>query len=166
MKIDNRDTYEKLRGQLVIITFATVLLVSLSAFYDLFTLYLIPVNKYYYIIFFSLLFIMYVIFRINLKYHFIIYDDESDKIILRYSPLTSFSPKHMSIEIPYKSLYKIEINKKFMGFRDELTLYQTINNKIAKYKPIPLSGLSKKEKNNLINSLNSFAKIKINGATN
>lgn len=165
MKIDNRDSYDKLRGQLVIVIFVTILLISLSIFYNLFTEYFIPINKYAYVIIFSILFILYLIYRTGVKYHFIIYDDETDKIILRYSPLTSFSPKHLSIEIPFNSLYKIEIKKEFFNLRDELIVYQTIKQKIAKYKPIPLTGLSKKEKSDLINALNSFAKIKIDEST-
>ena len=165
MKIDNRDSYDRLRGQLVIAVFITVLLISLSVFYNLFTDYFIPVNKYAYVIIFSTLFVLYLVYRTGLKYHFIIYDDETDKIILRYSPLISFSPKHLSIEIPYNSLYKIEIKKEFFNLRDELIVYQTIKQKVAKYKPIPLTGLSKKEKSDLIQALNSFAKIKINEST-
>lgn len=166
MKIDNRDSYEKLRGQLVIVTFVAAILISISMFYDVFTEYLFPINKNIYSYTFGFLFVLYLIYRVKLKYYFIIYDDEDDKIILRYYPFTSFSPKHLSIEMPFNSLHKIEIKKEFFNLRDELIIYQVVKKQIAKYKPIPLTGLSKKQKTELLNALNSFAKHKINESTN
>ncbi len=165
MKVDNRDSYDKLRGQLVIVTFITAGLIATSMFYNVFTDYLFPINKIFYSIFFSLLFILYLIYRIKLKYYFIIYNDEEDKIVLRYYPLTSFSPRHLSIEMPYNSLYKIEIKKEFFNLREELIIHQIVKKQIAKYKPIPLTGLSKKQKTELLTALNSFAKNKINEST-
>jgi len=161
MKIDNKDVYYKIRGQLIVVVFITATLITLSLFYSIFTDYFIPINKVAYACIFGGLLILFIIYRTFLKYHYIIYDDESDKIILRYYPVTSLTPKHLSIEIPYNTLYKIEIKKKFFNQRDELIIYQIVNKGVAKYKPIPLTALSKKEKKDLINALNFFAKIKM-----
>jgi hypothetical protein len=58
-------------------------------------------------------------------------------------------------------LYKIEINKVFFGFREELTIYQTTKEGVAKYKPVPLTALTKKEKEQLLQSMNNHARVKM-----
>lgn len=161
MEFDNKNAYDRIRGKLAVVTIIFSGLIGLSILYDFFQMYLFNVNKWVYTSFFAFLFVLYLVYRAGLKYHFIIYNDEGGKIILRYYPLSSFRIKFLSVEIPYNALYKIEVNKVFFGLREEMTIYQTVKGKIAKYKPIPLSALSKKEKTNLINSLNKFAQVKM-----
>ncbi len=161
MKIDNKDSYDRLRGQLVIAIFIVATLISISMFYDFFTIYFIPISGSTYAFIFGGLLLLYIIYRNGLKYHFIIYDDESDKIILRYYPQSSFLTKYTSIEIPFNSLYKIEITRAFFNQREELTIHQTVKKGVAKYKPIPLTALSNKQKKDLLNALNSHAKVKM-----
>lgn len=161
MKLDNKDAYDRIRGQFVLAIFIAATLISFSVFYDYLTLYFIPISNLAYAIIFSSLFIIYIIYRLQLKYHFIIYDDEGDKIIIRYYPVTSFITKYISIEIPFDSLYKIEINRTFFNQREELIVHQTTKKGIAKYKPIPLTALTNNQKRDLINALNSLAKVKM-----
>jgi hypothetical protein len=123
--------------------------------------YLIPMRQLYYALIFAGIFVIYLLFRANLKYHFIIYNDEGDKIVFRHYPLSSFQSKYVSIEIPFNALYKIEINKVFFGFREELTIYQTTKEGVAKYKPVPLTALTKKEKEQLLQSMNNHARVKM-----
>ena len=160
MIIDNKDAYERLRGILAIATIIASGLIAFSVFYDFLPNYFIPMSQLAYALTFAGLFVLYLIYRINLKYHFIIYNDEEEKIVLRYYPLSSFKTKFISIEIPYNELYKIEVQKKFFNFREELIIFQVIKEGVAKYKPIPLSALTKKEKEKLLAALNKFARIK------
>lgn len=161
MKFDNKDAYDRIRGQFVLAIFIAATLISFSVFYDYLTLYFIPISKVAYASIFGSMLIIYIIYRFQLKYHFIIYDDEGDKIILRYYPVTSIVTKYISIEIPFDSLYKIEINRAFFNQREELIVHQETKKGIAKYKPIPLTALTKRQKRELINALNSLAKVKM-----
>ncbi|MBI5540345.1 MAG: hypothetical protein HY951_09830 [Bacteroidia bacterium] len=161
MKLDNKDAYDRIRGQFVLAIFIAATLISFSVFYDYLTLYFIPISNLAYAIIFSSLFIIYIIYRLQLKYHFIIYDDEGDKIVIRYYPVTSFITKYISIEIPFDSLFKIEIKRTFFNQREELIVHQTTKKGIAKYKPIPLTALTNNQKRDLINALNSLAKVKM-----
>jgi hypothetical protein len=161
MKLDNKDSYDRIRGQFVISIFIAATLISISMFYHFFTNYFIPISRGAYAGIFSGILLLYIVYRFGLKYHFIIYDDESDKILLRYYPVSSFMTKYTSIEIPFNALYQIEIQKAFFNQREELIIHQVVKKGIAKYKPIPLSALSNKQKKDLINALNSFAKVKM-----
>ena len=162
MNIDNSDSYARIRGILAVVTIFFSSLIAISILYDIFPTYLIPMSRTVYALIFGGLFIVYLIYRSKLKYHYIIYNDESNKIILRYYPFTSFfNTKYISIEIPFEALHKIEIQKAFFNKREELIIYQTLKEGVAKYKPIPLTALTKKEKNDLIQSLNQHARIKM-----
>ena len=162
MIIDNNDSYGRIRGMLAITTIFFATLIAVSILYDIFPKYLIPMSQTAYALSFGGLFIIYLIYRVGLKYHYIIYNDESNKIILRHYPFTSFfNTKYTSIEIPFNTLYKIEIQKAFFKMREELIIYQTLKEGVSKYKPIPLTALTKKEKKDLINALNQHARIKM-----
>jgi hypothetical protein len=161
MKLDNKDAYDRIRGQFVLAIFIDATLISLSIFYDFLTVYFIPISGTAYALIFASLLLIYIIYRSGLKYHFIIYDDESNKIILRYYPVMSLITKYTSIEIPFNSLYKIEITNKFFNQREELIIHQVVKKGVAKYKPIPLTALSNKQKKDLLNALNSHAKVKM-----
>lgn len=161
MNIDNQDAHDRIRGILVLVTIFFSTVIAISALYDFFPAYLFPISRLAYSLIFGGFFIIFLIYRTKLKYHYILFNDESDKITLRYYPFTSFNAKHMSIEIPFDSLYKIEINKAFFNFREELIIYQVVKKNIAKYKPIPLTALTIKEKNQLIEALNKYARVKM-----
>jgi len=162
MIIDNNDSYTRIRGVLAVVTIFFATLIAISILYDIFPTYLIPMSRTAYALTFGGLFIVYLVFRAKLKYHYIIYNDENNKIILRYYPFTSFfNTKYVSIEMPLDALYKIEIQKVFFKMREELIVYQTLKEGVAKYRPIPLTALTKKEKKNLIDSLNQHARVKM-----
>lgn len=162
MKLDNHDDYNRLRGQLAFITMFFMLLIAIGILYDVYTEYLFPIPSWIYSIFFGLCFIGYLIFRNQKQYNIIMYDDEEDpKVIsIKFYAMTSLFPKYNMIKIPKDKLYKFEINKAFVNQRDELVLYQKMKEGIAKYKPVSISALNKKHKKQIIDALNSYAKIK------
>lgn len=162
MKIDNQDDYNRLRGQLAFVTMVFMLLIALGILYDFYTTYLIPISSWIYSVFFGVCFIGYLIFRSQKQYNIIMYDDEEDgkNISIKFYAMTSLFPKYNMIKIPKDQLYKFEIQKAFVNQRDELVLYQKMKEGIAKYKPISITGLSKNHKKQIIEALNSYAKIK------
>ena len=91
------------------------------------------------------------------------YDDEEDpKIIaIKFYAMTSLFPKYNMIKIPKDQLYKFEIKKAFANQREDLILYQKLKEGIAKYKPISITALSKNHKKQIIDALNTYAKIKL-----
>lgn len=162
MKIDNLGDYNRLRGQLAFITMLFMLLIALGILYDFYTEYLIPVPSWIYSVFFGICFIGYLIFRSQKHYNIIMYDDEEDptSIAIKFYAMTSLFPKYNMVKVPKDKLYKFEIQKTFYNQREELVLYQKMKEGIAKYKPISITGLSHDYRKQILDALNSYAKIK------
>lgn len=163
MKFDNKSEYERLRGQLAIVTIIFATFIGLGVLYDIYEKYLIPFPSWVYSILFAIFFVLYLIYRSKKHYQIIIYDDEElpQHITIKYYSMTSFTPKYNMFKIPKNSLYKIEVQKSFFNKREELIIYQKIKEGIAKYRPISLTGLNKQSKTLLLQTLDKFAKHKM-----
>ena len=85
--------------------------------------------------------------------YFLFFSDNGEMIILRYYSLSIFNQKKNSIEIPKKQFVKFETTKFFFGIEEKLIVYQNFRNKIAKYPPISLSAVDKKERERIKNAL-------------
>jgi hypothetical protein len=103
----------------------------------------------------SIIFLLFVVYFVAMKFCYIYYNSESSKILLRYSPLQPLLYGNYSIEVPKKSLVKFEIVDKFFGLRKDLILYVKTPQGVAKYKPVSLSTLTKIEVENLVQNLNN-----------
>lgn len=106
------------------------------------------------------LFIGLIVFTLSLNFNFIIFQESEEKIILRYYPLHPFHDNFKSIEIPKKQLSHFDINKKVLGMRPEITLYQQTSKGVAKYPAVSISSLSKKDQQKMTEALkrNSLSK--------
>ncbi|MDR2836837.1 MAG: hypothetical protein LBV69_11735 [Bacteroidales bacterium] len=105
---------------------------------------------------FAFLILIYIIYFAK-KFYYIYYNSDGLKIIIRYSSLIPIFEENSSIEIPRNDFVKAEIVKKFGGFRYELVVYVQTPHGIAKFKPVSLSTLSKKEQNEMLENLNSLS---------
>nr|WP_320117292.1 hypothetical protein [uncultured Marinifilum sp.] len=123
-------------------------------------LYLDINNQYIVIGLISAVFVSAIIISLSLNLNYIIYKVSDKKIILRYYPLHPFHENFKSIEIPKSSFAYFEINSKIMGLKPELILFQQTKNGIAKYPPICLSALGKKDVKKITNSLQQLSTIK------
>ena len=122
------------------------------------TVYLNPV--YMTLILVSLFAIFVVLIGLNLirENNFIIYKDTDDKIIIRYYPLHPFHDKFKSIEISKQTFSHFELQKKSMGLREDLFLFQMSAKGLAKYPGISLSALSREQRTELLGSLSKYSK--------
>jgi len=91
-----------------------------------------------------------------MRFSYIYYNSEGSKILLRYSPLQPLLYGNYSIEVPKKSLVKFEIVDGFFGLRKSLLLYVKTPQGVAKYKPVSLSTLTKKEIEQLVYNLENI----------
>ena len=90
-------------------------------------------------------YILFFVFFFLKKYNYIYYNSEGLKIIFRYSSLLPLSAGNFSIEIPRHDFVNAEIKSQLSGLRKVLIIYVKTNQGIAKFKPISLTTLSKKE---------------------
>lgn len=108
----------------------------------------------------TIVFVDIMIFIFIKNYTYVYYNSDGPKIIVRFTSLQPLTAGNFSVEITKRDFVKYEIIKKFFGLRKELILYVRTTKGIAKFKPISLSVLNKKELNFLIEDLNSFQTIK------
>lgn len=122
------------------------------------TSYLNPVNMTLILVSLFAIFIILVGLNLARENNYIIYKETDDKIIIRYYPLHPFHDKFKSIEISKKTFSHFELEKKNMGLREDLILFQMSAKGLAKYPGISLSALSKQQRSEVLESLSKFSK--------
>jgi len=100
--------------------------------------------------FFLILFYWY---QYNMKYTYFYFSNNGRNLIFKFYSMRIFSGKPRTIEIPKTDFRKYEIQTNFFKKRKSLILYQRTLNGVAKYPPISLSLLSKKQIKDLESAL-------------
>ena len=88
------------------------------------------------------------------NYQFIYFSDEGETIIIRYFESGIFGGRKNSVEINKKTLTGFKMESKYFGLIHSITLFQQYKEGVAKYPPVHLSALSKKERAMVNKSLN------------
>ena len=145
----------KLRARTAIILFITYLILAYAARVIKFPF--LGINSVAWTIFFSACFLFIIFFPVVLKYQYVFYSDEGNEIIFRYFSAGVVEGNKNSVEINKKTFTGFTLEKKFFGLIQNITLYQRLKNGVAKYPPIYISALTRKDKEKIISSLNSFA---------
>lgn len=146
MIINNKEISTRLRLGFMMIALVYMALVVLSLIFSWSKNHMIEVVS-------SIVFLLFVVYFVGMKYCYIYYNSESSKILLRYSPLQPLLYGNYSIEVPKKSLVKFKIVNKFFGLRKDLILYVKTPQGVAKYKPVSLSTLKNNEVESLVQNL-------------
>ena len=156
MKIDNKRNTYRIWISRLITTIVFTLIILLIVFLPWFEKSDFWLSKYHVIILFALI---YIVININnyLRHpYFVSYSDHGEKIVLRYYPLSMFTNRKNSIEIPKKQLVKFELKPFFLGTQQRLILYQNFRNKVAQYPPISLSAMDKEDQEKMLASLSKY----------
>jgi len=90
------------------------------------------------------------------NYNYIYFNDDSDKLILRYFAPNIFTSKKNSIEIPKKEFAGYELKSFFMRYRERLILLRHTAKGVAKYPPVSITALSIDERYALLFALNQL----------
>lgn len=113
-------------------------------------------NKYNWAIVITAIYLIITISEGILELNYIYFSDNKNVLTLRYFPLGYFNRKKNMIEIPVHEFSKFEIRKMIFGLKQKLILYRKIKDKDAKYPPISISLLNKKERELLITALTHY----------
>lgn len=92
-----------------------------------------------------------------LNYQFISYSDEEETIVFRYFTTGIVGGKKNSVVINKRTFSGYKLESRFFGLIQSITLFQQINQGVAKYPPVYISALNKDEKAKLLRSLNLYA---------
>jgi len=104
----------------------------------------------------AVVFVLFETYMIIKKYTYINYNSDGFKIIMKYTSLGMLSAGNYKIEIPKKDFIRAELKKSIFGLRKKILIYVKTPQGIAKFKPICVTVLSKKELDDLMNDFESL----------
>jgi len=107
-------------------------------------------------IFCAIAYVIYAFYESFRNYNYIYFNDESDKIVLRYFSPNIFTSTKNSIEIPKKDFAGYNLSSFFMRYRESITLFRHSGKGIAKYPPVSITALKFNERDSLLLALNKL----------
>ncbi len=152
MDLNTKRRATKIRFRFLAFAFLTVALVATLIF-------TIDFEKHKLVVFgvIGMAILIYVVYGLK-RFMYFSYNDDSDKIIVRYFNLIPSTLDHHSIEIPKRSFVSYEVKRSRLNLRDELILVQKTKNGIAKYPPVSITILNNSEKRALKESLSKYVR--------
>ena len=152
MVIDTKEEARTVRNtkMFVVIVYAVLIVV---------TVVFIPVGKTVEILIYgalSIIFLLFYWFQYKMHYTYLYFSDNSKNLVFRFYSMRLFSGKPKTIEIPKTSFLKYELETSFFNKKESLLLYQKTDKGVAKYPPISLTLLRKKQKTDLKRALFSI----------
>ena len=157
MKIDNqRNTYRIWLSRLVM-TIIFALIILLLVFVSWFDNLTAGITKYHVIILISAVYLAINWVNYMKRPYFVAYSDQGEMLVIRYYPVSMFTSRKNSIEIPKKQFVKFELKPFFFKSQNYLILHQKFRGKVAKYPRISLSALDKEDRDKMLGSLEKYA---------
>jgi hypothetical protein len=114
------------------------------------------ISKYQWALILGLLYFLSVIFESMLDMNYIYFSDRDEKIIFRYFSMSIFSKKKNSIEIPKNEFGGYQIVHSLYGMKRSIIFFHKIKDKTAKYAPVSISSLNKKQLQQIIIALDKY----------
>lgn len=107
-------------------------------------------------VFTAVAYVVYAFYESFRNYNYVYFNDESDRLVLRFFPTAMFTKSKNSIEIPKKEFAGYKLNSFFMRYRETITLFRKTSKGVAKYPPVSITALSNNERNSLLLTLNKL----------
>jgi len=157
MLIDNqRNTYRIWLSRLVMtIIFALIILVLV--FVGWFDNPDLPITKYHIVILISVVYLSINWLNYLKRPFFVSYSDQGEMLVVRYYPISMFTSRKHSIEIPKQQFVKFELKPFLLKTQHYLILHQNFRGKVASYPRISLSAMDKEDRDRMLQSLGKYA---------
>ena len=157
MKFDNqKNTYRVWLSRLVMtVVFSLIILaIVFLPWFDETEFWL---SKYHVAIFISAIYIIVNWINFLKRPYFVSYNDQGEMLVVRFYPVSMFTSRKHSVEIPKKQFVKYELKPFLFGTQHMLILVQSFRGKEAKYPKISLSALEKDDREKMLQSLEKYA---------
>lgn len=154
MKIENRKETYRIWLQKFVATVIFAPLVLVFSFANYFDEPFLGLGRAWLILIVTFLYLLLIVYHHILNPYYIFYSDNGDKIQLKFYPVRAFNQKKKSFLIPKDKLVKFETKKKLLG--EQIIIFQKFKKGVGKYPPVPLTGLSKEDRNKLKSSLSRY----------
>jgi len=92
----------------------------------------------------------------HINFQYVSYSDEDDKISFKYFTSGIIGGRKNSVEIDKRNFSGFEVKSEFFGLKRSIILFQTFREGVAKYPPVYISGLTRKEREKVIRSLSQY----------
>ncbi len=156
MLFDNRKTVLKLNKirYLALLGYITIICVIIwSGWFDKPVL---RINKLTYIIFFTIIYILFILKFYVTNYNYFSFNDEGNKLIFRFVSFRPFDNEKKAIEIDKKKFGGYQFKRSYLNLKLELILKVSTKQGLANYPPISISALSDKDITLLKNALSHY----------
>lgn len=156
MQIDNQRNIYRIWLSRLVMTVVFALVILALIFIPWFENLESGITKYHFIILVSVIYVGVNWFNFLKRPFFVSYSDKGEMLVVRYYPVSMFTSRKNSIEIPQKQFAKFELQKFFLGTQQKLILIQNFRGKEAKYPAISLSALDQEDREKMLESLKSY----------
>jgi hypothetical protein len=153
MILDNSKTIIGQRIRIFVVTVLLLAYIVLTYIAELIKYPVLGMSDAFWTMILVSLYFLYAIYPIVLNYQYFYYSDEEDSIVLRYFMAGIFGGKKNSIKISKESFAGYKVEKRYLGLKQSLILYQNMREGVASYPPVYISNLTKNEKAKVLNSL-------------
>ncbi len=144
----------QIRRMITLISFTIIIIIVVLAINLQHTF--LGLNKYQWGLIIGLLYFLSIIFESILDLNYIYFSDKDDHIILRYFSMSIFNKKKHSIEIPKDVFGGYQLISSYRGLKHNLILFEKVKDKTAKYLPVSLTSLNKKQLKQIITALDKY----------
>lgn len=156
MKIDNQKNTYRIWLNRLIMTVVFALIIVVLIFVPWFDNPEEGITKYHIIIIISGIYVAINWVNYLKRPYFISFNDQGEKLVVRYYPVSMFTSRKNSIEIPKQQFVKYELVPFLLKTQHYLILHQNFRGKVAKYPKISLSALDKEDREKMLQSLGTY----------
>lgn len=90
--------------------------------------------------------------------YFVYYSDQGEMIVLRYYPLSMFTSRKHSIEIPKQQFVRYELKTFLFGTQQKIILYQHFRDRVVPYPAVSLSAVDEEDRIRIFSSLQKYVR--------
>ena len=157
MKIDNQKNTYRIWLSRLVMTVVFSLIILAIVFLPWFDETEFWLSKYHVAIFISAIYIIVNWINFLKRPYFVSYNDQGEKIVVRFYPVSMFTNRKNSIEIPKQHFVKYQLKPFLLKTQHYLILHQNFRGKLVAYPRISLSAMEKKDREKMLASLDKYA---------
>jgi K+ transporter len=158
MIIDNQKTVIRVFLRKMLIAIITVVIIVAILATNWFKPELLGITQYQWIVLVAAIYILLVVGSWLRGLNYFFFNDQGDKLIIRYYPIRPLGRTKKAVQIPKTALAKYEIVKTNLGLKKVLILHQHVKKNVAKYPPIGVTSLTREELSRLEQQLSSYVR--------
>jgi len=156
MKIDNQKNTYRIWLSRLVMTIVFTLIILLIVFLPWFDETEFWLTKYHVAIFISVIYILINWINYLKRPNFVSYSDQGEMLVVRYYPVSMFTSRKNSIEIPKTQFVKYELQPFLLKSQHYLILFQNFRGKVVPYPRISLSAMEKEDREKMLKSLEKY----------